>query len=100
MATTEKKQATPNGHKKSAAATKQQPRSLDIASRGIKTDRDFADLMSAVISDLIDGSLTPAIGNATCNAGGKLLKIVELKYKYGTQGKAKNEKVLILATGV
>lgn len=40
--------------------------------------------MSALMTDLIDGSLSPAIGNATCNAGGKLLKVVEMQYRYGT----------------
>ena len=35
------------------------------------------------MSDLIEGRISPAIGNATCNAGGKLLKAVELQYKYG-----------------
>lgn len=37
------------------------------------------------MSDLIDGRVSPSIGNATCNAGGKLLKVVEMQYKYGTQ---------------
>jgi hypothetical protein len=31
-------------------------------------------LMSALMTDLLNGSITPGIGNATCNAGGKLLK--------------------------
>jgi hypothetical protein len=75
------------------------PRSLDIAKRGIKTDSDFANMMSALMSDLIEGKVTPSVGNATCNAGGKLLKVVELKYKYGTQGKGQEEKTLLLATG-
>jgi hypothetical protein len=35
------------------------------------------------MSDLISGKVTPQIGNAVCNAGGKLLKIVEMKQKYG-----------------
>lgn len=39
--------------------------------------------MSAMMSDLIDGRITPNVGNAACNAGGKLLKVVELKLKYG-----------------
>ncbi len=39
--------------------------------------------MSAIMSDLLDGSIMPAIANATCNAGGKLLKMVELNQKYG-----------------
>lgn len=39
--------------------------------------------MSALMSDLLTGAITPEVGNATCNAGGKLLKIVEMQYKYG-----------------
>lgn len=35
------------------------------------------------MSDIIDGRVSPAVGNATCNAGGKLLKAVELQLKYG-----------------
>ena len=35
------------------------------------------------MSDLIEGNITPQVGNATVNAGGKLLKIVELQLKYG-----------------
>lgn len=39
--------------------------------------------MSALMTDVIEGSVTPGICNASCNAGGKLLKIVELQLKYG-----------------
>lgn len=74
-----------------------QPRSLAIAAKGIKTGSDFASLMSALMSDLIDGRVTPSIGNATCNAGGKLLKVVEMQYRYGTQGPGTGAKSLILA---
>lgn len=42
-------------------------------------------MMSALMSDLIEGTVTPQVGNATVNAGGKLLKIVELQLKYGQQ---------------
>jgi hypothetical protein len=41
--------------------------------------------MSAIMTDLLNGSVTPGIANATCNAGGKLLKMVELNMKYGQQ---------------
>lgn len=75
----------------------QEPRSLSIAARGIKTGNDFATLMSALMSDLIDGRVTPSIGNATCNAGGKLLKVVEMQYRYGTQGPGSGSKLLVLA---
>jgi hypothetical protein len=61
------------------------PRSLDIAARGVSTGGQFAALMSALMSDLIDGRLTPSVGNAVCNAGGKLLKVVEMQQRWGTQ---------------
>lgn len=73
------------------------PRSLPIAAKGIKTARDFANMMSALMSDLIDGRVTPSVGNATCNAGGKLLKVVEMQYKYGTRGTGDTPKTLLLA---
>jgi len=72
------------------------PRSLAIAERGVKTGHDFANLMSALMSDIIEGRVTPSIGNATCNAGGKLLKVVEMTYKYGVEGKGQ-QKTLLLA---
>lgn len=37
------------------------------------------------MSDLIEGKITAAVGNAACNAGGKLLKVVEMQMKYGTR---------------
>jgi hypothetical protein len=59
------------------------PKSLAFAEAGIHTAQQFAGLMSALMTDLLNGSVTPGIGNATCNAGGKLLKMVELNQKYG-----------------
>ena len=81
---------------RSEISSKEVPRSLVIAQRGIKTGNDFAQLMSCLMSDIIEGRVTPNVGNATCNAGGKLLKVVEMQYKYGTQGKGQ-EKILTLA---
>jgi hypothetical protein len=40
--------------------------------------------MSALMSDVIDGSITPIVANSAVNAGGKLLKVVEMQYKYGS----------------
>lgn len=68
-----------------------------IAQGGIRTGADFAGLMSALMSDLIDGRVTPGVGNATCNAGGKLLKVVEMQYKYGTSSPGQG-KVLMLSS--
>lgn len=52
------------------------------------------------MGDLIEGTITPQVGNAVVNAGGKLLKVIELKYKFGTQqGESRRkEKTLQLAS--
>ena len=62
--------------------TREKPRSLAVAAGGVHTGAEFANLMSAVMSDVISGSLSPDVANAACNAGGKLLKVVEMQYKY------------------
>lgn len=67
----------------SSAVTTEGPRSVDFARNGITTGKQFAGFMSALMSDLIEGKITPGVGNAACNAGGKLLKVVELQAKYG-----------------
>lgn len=54
--------------------------------------------MSALMSDVIDGSIAPSIANATVNAGGKLLKVVEMQYRYGTP-KEQRPMILTLAPG-
>lgn len=54
--------------------------------------------MSALMGDLIAGRVTPQVGNATCNVGGKLLKIVEMQHRYGTTGENNsNPRSLMLA---
>ena len=65
-----------------------------IARKGVVTDRDFANLMNAIIGDLAEGSLSTEVGNAMVNAGGKLLKVVEMRLRYGT--KEGENKVLTL----
>lgn len=61
------------------------PRSLAIASNGVNTGGQFTMLMASLMSDLIEGRITPSVGNAVCNAGGKLLKVVEMQQRWGTQ---------------
>lgn len=72
------------------------PKSLPIAERGINTGPEFASLMSAMMTDLIAGRITPNIANATCNAAGKLLKVVEMQHKYGKSSSVAPENVLKL----
>ena len=74
----------------------QQSRSLALAQKGVESGVDFARLMSALMSDVIEGAITPEIANATVNAGGKLLKVVEMQYKYAPP-KAGEQPMLLLA---
>ena len=53
--------------------------------------------MSALISDVVQSNVTPQIANAAVNAGGKLLKVVEMRYKYGQELGDKKPKELKLA---
>lgn len=60
------------------------PKSLKIAKRGIVTATDFSRVMAVLITDVVEGTISPQTANAAVNAGGKLLKVVEMKYKYGS----------------
>jgi len=78
----------------------QKPESLRIASEGVRTGTDFANLMSYLMSDLISGKVTPQVGNAVCNAGGQLLKIVEMKHRYGSTATPQSKQPdLVLSDG-
>ncbi len=65
------------------------PRSAEIAGQGIRTGSDFANCMSALMADLAEGLIDPRTGNAMCNAGGKMLKVIEMQYRYGTPQEGK-----------
>lgn len=59
-----------------------EPASLRVAQRGLRSSVDFRDFMSGLMSDVISGRVNPGVANAACNAGGKLLKMVELEMRY------------------
>ena len=82
-----KKQGTTEAGEEGFVGSGATPKSLGIARDGITTGHQFASLMSALMADLIEGRITPGVGNAACNAGGKLLKVVEMQAKYGQVGK-------------
>lgn len=89
-------QESTTANTKDISLTKEEPRSLALAERGVKTGGDFANMMSALMSDIIADRITPSKANAACNAGRQLLKVVEMQHQYG--GK-ENEHVLTLAPG-
>ena|SRR2546430_12829856 len=82
--------------RKASVAKRKEPRSLGISENGVKTGSDFARLMSALMGDILSGRVTPSVGNAACNAGGKLLKVVEMQHKFGNQSGGGNNRVLTL----
>lgn len=87
------------GHRTHAARRlRSSPRCREISDRGINTAADFTAFMSALVSDVIDGTISAGIANAAVNAGGKMLKCVELTMKYGTPG-ATGRRVLHLTEG-
>lgn len=53
--------------------------------------------MSAIMSDVIEGMMTPSVAHAAVNAGGKLLKVVEMQQKYGTVNPNGQGKMLVLS---
>lgn len=52
--------------------------------------------MSALLTDTIAGRIDPQVSNAVCNISGKLLKVVELQYKYGKAVEGQTERLLAL----
>lgn len=52
--------------------------------------------MSALMSDLLEGKITPQVGSAVVSAGGKLLKITEMQLRYGTTTTARPREIELL----
>ena len=73
--------------------------SQQLATQGLRTSHDFANIMGALFTDVVLGSISPDICNAACNAGGKLLQVVALQHKYGSRG-SDGTKTLILSHSV
>lgn len=65
------------------------PRVSQLASRSIETASDVVEHMSAVISDIENNLLLPQQANAVCNAMSKLLKVVDMQYRYGLHGRSR-----------
>ena len=60
-------------------------KSLVVATKGVRTSKDFAQFMCLLMADVIEGKVPPIVANAACNAGGKVLKVVEMEHKYGKE---------------
>lgn len=53
-------------------------------------------MMSALMSDLIEGTIDANTGNAICKAGGNLLKIAEMTHRHGKSQAQQQRRVLEL----
>ena len=58
-------------------------RSLAIAKRGLTTGFDTINMLTATITDVLEEDITTNQANVVVNAIGKVLKVVELQFKYG-----------------
>ena len=59
------------------------PRSLAIARAGLRTGFDTINMLTATITDVLEEGITTNQANVVVNAIGKVLKVVELQFKYG-----------------
>ncbi len=82
--------------KRASRIAKVAPKSIALAERGIHTGAEFASVMSALLTDTIAGRIDPQVANSVCNISGKLLKVVELQYKYGKVVDGQTERMLAL----
>lgn len=78
------KAATANGTERE---TPHAGNSVLLARSGVSSSEDFRNLMCALMTDVIQGDVSPDVVNAACNAGRGLLKMVEMEYK-ASQGAA------------
>ena len=61
-------------HGDRALTAREEPRSLVLAAKGIHTSRDFATLMSALLSDVATGRVTPSVSNAIAARASRALR--------------------------
>lgn len=57
-----------------------------IEHNDVADSQQFARWLSALMSDLTLGAMSPEVGNANSAVAGKLLKLTELRLKYGPKG--------------
>lgn len=72
-----------NGSNQEVVAAPEAPKSVQIASKGIRTAPDASEFLSALIGDTMTEAVPVRIANTSVNAMGKLLKVAELQLRYG-----------------
>lgn len=56
-----------------------------ITTKAPKNSEDVKQAMAKLFADVRNRMVTPMEANAMCNVTGKLLKVVEMEYKYGKE---------------
>jgi hypothetical protein len=75
--------APPVPNKKMAGFRDRSPsRAVAAFAEGIGSSAQFANVLSALVGDVLNGSITPEVANAACNASGKLLKLIDLQLQF------------------
>jgi hypothetical protein len=78
----------------------QSPKCAAIAEAGITNSQQTIAYLSALIADASAGRVTTGLVHGTCNAIGKMLRVVEMEVRYGTVGGGANgEKCLSFVQG-
>lgn len=94
---TSKLEAITNRVVKAAECEKRGPaKSIAHFEKGVVTCGQLAKGMSLLMSDLLTERVATSIANAVCNAGGKMLKAVEMQQRYGKTHKGNGVKELNL----
>ncbi len=76
-------------------------RSLAIARGGLRTGFDTINMLTATITDVLEENVSTNQANVVVNAIGKVLKVVELQFKYGKPRKeGSQERDLAIVPGV
>lgn len=83
--TVEKGKPNAQGH---ANVVNRQARSLSIAREGVTTGSQFASMMSNLMCDVVEGSISPAVCQAACSAGRNLLMVVKMQLQHQPKGKS------------
>lgn len=73
--------------KQQADEKKGPAKSLPHFEKGVATCGQLATGLSLLMADLLCERVSTSIANSVCNAGGKMLKAVEMQQRYGTTQK-------------
>ncbi len=81
-----------------SSALVERPRCLPIIEHGIKDSDQFNNGMGLLMGDIVAGRVTSAVGNAVCNAAGKITRMMELQLRYGRAAAVEEKRVPLTIT--